>query len=76
MSYILNLYSKCYLSTNTNGLKFINNNLHISTLIVALQSFNAVLIYITRYSTYSVSQNFIYPSKELCSKTASGEVGV
>ena len=25
---------------------------------------------------YSVSQNFIYPSKELCSKTASGEVGV
>ena len=25
---------------------------------------------------YSVSQNFIYPSKELCSKIALGEVGV
>ena len=27
-------------------------------------------------STYSVSHNFIYPSKELCSKMALGEVGV
>ena len=27
-------------------------------------------------SLYSVSLNFIYPSKELCSKTASGELGV
>ena len=26
--------------------------------------------------TYSVCLNFIAPSKELCSKTASGEVGV
>ena len=26
--------------------------------------------------TYSVSHNFIYPSKELCSKIALGEVGV
>ena len=29
-----------------------------------------------KYLPYSVSQNFIYPCKELCSKTASGEVGV
>ena len=47
---------------------------HPSLKVIAMQLTQATQV--AERLCYSVSHNFIYPSKELCSKMALGEVGV